>query len=106
MIHFKNKNNCIFAYDQEDIDNGWVAKGLTQITDAEADIIRTPTLTQLEIDANRKATILSRLSAIDIESIRPLRAASNGTSSTLDVDKLSTLDAEADVLRAELSSLI
>jgi hypothetical protein len=55
--------------------------------------------------AERTTEILTRLSQIDREAIRPMRAALSGTSTLYDTDKLAELEQEADKLRAELSTL-
>jgi hypothetical protein len=51
----------------------------------------------------RIAEIKARLAQIDIESIRALRSKSVGKGKPADDTKLSTLDTEADNLRAELA---
>lgn len=53
----------------------------------------------------RIAEIKARLAQIDIESIRALRAKVIGRGKPQDDTKLSTLDDEADSLRAELATL-
>lgn len=53
----------------------------------------------------RKTEMLARLSAIDLESLRPLRAIAQGVATDYDSEKLATLEAEAVELRAELASL-
>jgi hypothetical protein len=64
-----------------------------------------PASTPEEIAAQRQIEILARLSQIDSESVRPLRAIANGDGTDFDRDKLTSLDTEADSLRAELSEL-
>ena len=53
----------------------------------------------------RASVIVSRLTAIDVASIRALRAKVIGKGKGADDAKLSALDAEADTLRAELAAL-
>lgn len=53
----------------------------------------------------RQRAILDRLQAIDAESTRPLRAVLAGAAMQADTDKLSSLEAEAAALRAELVTL-
>lgn len=54
MIHFKDSNNQIFAFEQSDIDNGYVPENLTQITDTEKNEILAPTpAEQKEIDRGK-----------------------------------------------------
>ena len=55
--------------------------------------------------AVRTAEIKARLSDIDFESIRPLRAKEAGNPSEEDFAKLSALEAEAVTLREELEAL-
>ena len=55
--------------------------------------------------AVRTAEIKARLSEIDFESIRPLRAKVDGNSTAEDEAKLSALEAEAVTLREELEAL-
>ena len=55
--------------------------------------------------ATRAAEIYTRLSEIDVESVRPLRAVAAGTSTSFDTDKLTVLNTEAEALRLELASL-
>jgi len=62
--------------------------------------------TSAEIAADRVSEIDFRLREIDRESLRPLRAISNGTATQIDTDKLAALDTEAEELRAERSSLV
>lgn len=64
-----------------------------------------PVLTQQEINAQRIAEIKTRLSQIDSESIRPLRAIAAGTASQFDTDKLTALETERGELVAELVAL-
>jgi hypothetical protein len=64
-----------------------------------------PAKTQAELDAERRAEIISRLSAIDTESVRPLRAIADGTATDFDRQKLAAAEAEAAELRAELASI-
>lgn len=53
----------------------------------------------------RNGEIRSRLSRIDTESVRPLRAVYANTATDYDRTKLAALDAEAELLRAELETL-
>ena len=54
----------------------------------------------------RVQEIKQRLSEIDTESIRPLRATVDGSATTFDAEKLTALEQEATALRIELKSLI
>lgn len=53
----------------------------------------------------RVQEIKQRLSEIDTESIRPLRATVDGSATELDTQKLASLEAEAQNLRTEMASL-
>lgn len=64
-----------------------------------------PEPTPEEADALRRAEILGRLSAIDFESVRPLRSMAQGDAEDTDRAKLALLDAEAALLRKELATL-
>jgi hypothetical protein len=55
--------------------------------------------------ADRRAEIMAELAALDLASIRPLRAIDNGTDTTADHQKLIDLEARAAALRAELGGL-
>ena len=54
----------------------------------------------------RVQEIKQRLSEIDTESIRPLRATMDGSASGFDTLKLAALEQEATALREEMKSLI
>lgn len=62
--------------------------------------------TASELANERVAEIDARLKEIDIESVRPLRAISNGNQTQFDIDKLAALDTEAATLRAERLTLV
>lgn len=53
----------------------------------------------------RRQEILARLTAIDSESLRPLRAVQQGTATDFDTEKLTALESEAAALRTELAGL-
>ena len=82
-------------------------KGLIEVDATEfsslVEIKNTPT--QAELDERRVAEINKRLTEIDIESIRSLRANARGQVGAFEAEKLDTLEAEAEALRAELGSL-
>lgn len=48
MNYFKNENNEVFAYDDEQIEQGF-AKDLTAITEEEMKVLTTPVYTEEEI---------------------------------------------------------
>lgn len=58
-----------------------------------------------QVAATRRKEIISRLSAIDLESIRAIRAKTVGNGKPHDDTKLTDLDTEAETLRAELAQL-
>lgn len=64
-----------------------------------------PAVTAAEIAAQRIAEIDARLTAIDIASVRALRASVAGTATEADVAQLATLETEAAALRAERAGL-
>lgn len=59
----------------------------------------------VETEARRVAEIDARLTAIDIEAVRPLRAIAAGVGMQFDTDKLAALEAEAAVLRDQRVTL-
>lgn len=54
---------------------------------------------------SRRVQIFAELDAIDLQSIRPLRAVYQNTATTEDTAKLADLESQAQVLREELSNL-
>lgn len=68
-----------------------------------------PAYTQAELDQQVKDARISeidaRLSEIDLQSLRPLRAIANGTQTDIDIHTLNTLDEEAITLRTERATL-
>jgi hypothetical protein len=64
------------------------------------------TPTAAEIAATRIAEITIRLSEIDMESIRALRAQKIGRGSQPDIDKLNALENEAEALHIELAGIV
>jgi hypothetical protein len=61
---------------------------------------------QGDIDALRAKEIEAELRQIDLESIRPLRAARAGAAAKADTDKISKLEDRAQALRGERARLI
>lgn len=55
--------------------------------------------------ATRRAAILRELDAIDLQSVRPLRAKLAGTATAEDEARLASLEAQAQTLRTELAGL-
>lgn len=58
-----------------------------------------------EKKAKRRAGIIRELSEIDLKTVRPLRAIQSGAGTQDDIDMLSTLEQQAEELRAELKNL-
>ena len=58
-----------------------------------------------QLNQQRISDIKSELQRLDLESVRPLRAINAGTDTAEDRDKLTELDAEAEVLRQKLAAL-
>lgn len=75
------------------------------IIDESGNLILNTAKIQAQHNAIRKDEILQRLSEIDAESIRPLRAVLTKTSSEFDAEKLEALESEASNLREELVKL-
>lgn len=71
-----------------------------QPTQAEIDAVY-PRLTQID----RRIEILRELDAIDMQSVRPLRAKLAGTAAADDEARLTSLEAQAQTLRTELAGL-
>ena len=65
-----------------------------------------PEQTPEEITAQRIAGIDARLTAIDIASVRALRASVAGTATEADAAQLAALETEAAALRAERAGLV
>jgi hypothetical protein len=84
----------------EDID--WGSE--TPIPQAELDAA-IPSAQAAQSAATRRKEITARLSAIDLDSVRALRAKTAGKGKPQDDTKLTDLDAEAETLRAKLATL-
>lgn len=105
MPNFKNVSNEVFWLDVADVEV-WKKPEWVEITEAEAQAMQPkPSASQL-----RRAEIAQRLAQIDTASVRPARAialeiAQGGAPDAGDLERLATLEAEADALRAELAGL-
>lgn len=105
MPNFKNGGDEVFWLDVADVE-AWRKPDWVEITDAEAQALQPkPSANQL-----RRAEIAQRLAQIDTLSMRPARAvaleiAQGGAPDAGDLERLATLEAEADALRAELVGL-
>lgn len=75
------------------------------IMDENGNLMLNTAKLQAQQNAVRKAEILERLSEIDYESIRPLRATLTKTATEVDAQKLAALESEAAELREELGVL-
>lgn len=102
MKFYKDDKNQVHAFDDKQVLNG-LADGLTPITEYEKKQLLAPTAEQMK--AEQAATIKARLSEIDSESLRPLRAIQQGNATQSDNDKLTALDTEAVQLRSQLAGL-
>ena len=107
MKHYKDPaTNDIYAYAADGSDDAYIKGGLVPISDEELAELRKPKLiTEEQLKQNRSAEIQSRLSGIDTESARPMRAKLAGNATSDDDSKLAALDAEAAYLRKELAGL-
>jgi hypothetical protein len=103
--YFKNDETKVYAYAADGSQDAYITTGLVPISEVEADALRFPPLTPEQATEQRRAEIRTRLSEIDAESIRPLRAVTEDTAEDFDREKLASLDAEAVTLRAELAAL-
>lgn len=105
-MHFKDQTGGLHFLSDADLAYGAMAllpAGSVEITDAEAESIRAAAA---QVQPNpRIEEIRARLTQIDVDSVRPLRAVAAGTATDFDRDKLAALDVEADALRTELSIL-
>ena len=108
MNYFKNKNNDIFAYDDEQVKNG-CGKGFEAITIMQFDSFKlfgTFDKTQKEIDLKKDENkrlysikisndeIISKITALEQKAIRPML---NGEQARVD-----TINAEIKTLRSKL----
>lgn len=84
----------------EDID--WGSE--TPIPQSELDAAL-PSAQASQSTAARRKEIIARLSVIDVDSVRSLRAKSAGKAKPQDDTKLNDLDTEAETLRTELATL-
>lgn len=100
MPHFKDKNGELYWLEPDDVPV-WKGKTWEEVSDEEAQAIRAAKVPPI----NRKAQINARLTQIDMESIRSLRAVGRGKAVKADADKLDQLETEAAALRAELAAM-
>ena len=64
-----------------------------------------PPVAEETAEKKRINEIISLLDALDLQSIRPLRAIASGTQTAMDTEKLAFLDDQARLLREELALL-
>jgi len=55
MKHYKDAQNNIYAYESDGSQDAYIKDGLVPISDADLVILRTPTTTELQSQANAKA---------------------------------------------------
>lgn len=110
MKYYKIDSNNIVVQVQPDYKAGFkkdtTDKVICGMVDNGDGTFSVPSPTQEQLKVKRMGEIDARLAAIDVESIRPLRAINNGTSIQADIDKLASLDTEADALRTERATLV
>lgn len=82
MKYFKNENNQIFAYDDEQIKKGY-GKNLTPITEAEKDAILAPS--PEETEKQRISSIKAKANEL-IEMVYPIYKQNNILMSQIDED--------------------
>ena len=97
------ENDGCFVLDIPIMEDGNVFKYYS--LDGTPDLVKEEAEQLNAINDTKKSEIGVRLSVIDLESLRPLRAIINGTQTIFDTNKLMALDAEAETLRAELLTL-
>lgn len=102
MLFFKNKLNEVFAFETIEQKEKFKPE-LVQISEQEKNELTAPT--RSKVNAVRKAEIMARFSAIDAESVRPLRAIAAGNASEFDKSKLNELEKERAALIEELKAL-
>ena len=86
------------------IDGSWALINIPSDPIVVADI--QPIVIEEAEEQRRGKEIISLLEAIDVKSIRPLRAIASGSASTEDVEALGNLDAQAQSLREELAKIL
>ena len=65
MKYFKDENTGeVYAYDQEQIDGGWVKEGLVLMTDEEVNLHLNPTPTTEQIAAQARAERDAKIEAV------------------------------------------
>lgn len=96
MPYYKDLSNKLHFLDSADFEH-LIPEGCIEITEAEVDILANPPPTAEQVKAARTAEIKAALAEIDVKSIRPLRDG--------DTARLAELEAQAEALRKELSSL-
>jgi len=100
--YYKDNDNNVYAFCADGSQDDFIKPSLIQITESDADELRKPP--PLTID-QQIAEIKARLTAIDMESVRPLRSVAAGDATQYDTDKLAALASEASALREELATL-
>ena len=105
MKYYKNSENQVYAFEADGSQDAFIPIGMAPISEAEADALRYPEPSPEEQKQLRIEEIKSRLSQIDLESVRPLRAKAYGTATPEDDATLAALEQEAGALRVELAGL-
>ena len=92
MKYFKDKNtNEVYAYDQEQIDGGWVKEGLTAMTDEEVYTHLNPVKTREQLNAEDEFEVVQLRIKVD-KDITPLQDADElGIATKEELNKLKEL---------------
>lgn len=98
MKYFKDANNQVYAYEADGSQDGFIKDGFLAIPESEANELRKPKPPTSKEEIN--APIVSKLSEIDIKSIRAIR---EYIASKTDAPQFTKdLDAQAQAERAKL----
>jgi hypothetical protein len=104
MLYFKSEDGQVFAYATEVEMQEFGPPGLEAMQ--EADVAAHLAASRPDPAAVRRAEIVSELVAIDLASVRPLRALlASADPPASEAQRLAALDASAALLRRELASL-
>lgn len=103
MNYFKNKKNEVFAYDDEQVNQGY-GKDLTAITEEEMQELTKYIPTQEEINAQK----LAEIKELEISLLRPLRELNSTLTSAEDKAyaqiKVDEIEAQIQGLRDEIQT--
>ena len=94
MKYYKDTNNNVYAYELDGSQDAFIPTTLIAITESEADLIRNPPLTSIQIKSNADFVIKAQIAELDLKRIRPMAEG--------DTAYLATLNAQITALRAQL----